>query len=34
VLFSIRSILTGQPVRIEDLVQCIGLPDYPEMPGT
>jgi hypothetical protein len=29
-----RSILTGQPVRIEDLVQGIGLPDYPEMPGT
>jgi predicted dehydrogenase len=27
------SIQTGQSVRIEDLVQGIGMPDYPDMPG-
>jgi predicted dehydrogenase len=27
-----RSLLTGSPVRIDDLVRGIGLPDYPAMP--
>lgn len=29
-----RSIATGQPVRIDELVQNIGMPDYPEMPAS